>query len=57
MKLSQAIKILGFMEKDQHIDAELFDLFLTSGVHQTYAEQFLDPAQIDEVDIAQYLSN
>ena len=44
------------MRNDQHIDADLFDLFLTSGVHQTYAQQFLDPSQIDEVDISEYLS-
>jgi len=55
-KLSEALRIMSFMRNDQHIDAELFDLFLTSGVHQAYAEKFLDPAQIDAVDINQYLS-
>lgn len=53
--LSEAIKILSFFKKDQHIDADLFDLFLTSGVYRDYAETFLSPDQIDEVDIAQYL--
>ena len=41
---------------ERYIDAELFDLFLTSGVYQTYAEKFLDPAQIDTVDVHQYLA-
>jgi HD-GYP domain-containing protein (c-di-GMP phosphodiesterase class II) len=54
--LSESIKIMSFMVKDQHLDAELFKLFLTSGVYQTFAMEFLNPEQIDEVDIEQYLS-
>ena len=46
--LSQAIKIMGFMKKDEHIDAELFDLFLSSGVHFEYAKRYLKPEQLDE---------
>ena len=53
--LSEALKIMSFMKRDQHIDPELFDLFLTSGVFRRYAERFLRPEQIDEVDIAPYL--
>jgi len=55
-KLSDCVKIMSFMKKDQHIDAELFELFLTSGVYKQYAETFLPPEQIDEVDISQYIS-
>jgi len=54
-KLSESIKIMSFMKKDAHIDPELFDLFLTSGVYKEYADRFLDPSQIDDVDISQYL--
>ena len=43
------------MNKDQHIDADLFRLFLESGVYKDYAERYLKPEQIDEVDISQYL--
>ncbi|MGB1025618.1 MAG: HD-GYP domain-containing protein, partial [Rhodospirillaceae bacterium] len=53
--LSEAIKILGFMVKDHHIDPDLFKLFLSSGVYMEYAERFLLPEQIDEVDISKYL--
>jgi hypothetical protein len=53
--LSEAIRIMGFMNKDQHIDPDLFELFLKSGVYQTYAEAFLDPAQIDAVDVDKVL--
>ena len=54
--LSESIKIMGFMVKDQHLDPELFQLFLSSGVYKEYAERFLEPSQIDEVDVGQYLS-
>jgi len=54
-KLSEAVSIMGRMKRDRHVDPELFDLFLTSGVYRRYAERFLDPAQIDGVDIAPYL--
>jgi hypothetical protein len=43
------------MSEDAHIDPDLFELFLRSDVWKTYAERFLDPAQIDRVDINQYL--
>jgi HD-GYP domain-containing protein (c-di-GMP phosphodiesterase class II) len=55
-KLSDAIEIMSFMKKDAHIDGDLFELFLTSGVYKKYAERFLDQGQMDEVDISQYLS-
>ena len=42
------------MTKGQHIDPELFQLFLRSGVYREYAECFLAPEQIDEVDISAY---
>jgi len=54
--LNEALRIMSFMSKDQHIDSDLFDLFLKSGVHQEYADQYINSAQIDTVDIYQYLS-
>ena len=54
--LSESIRIMSFMNKDQHIDPDLFELFLTSGVHMQYAERFLKPEQIDEVDVEKVLS-
>ena len=55
-KLSEALKIMYFMKQDQHIDADLFDLFLRAGVYRQYAEKYLSPEQRDEVDIGEYLS-
>jgi HD-GYP domain-containing protein (c-di-GMP phosphodiesterase class II) len=48
--LSQALKIMTFMKKDQHIDPDLFALFIRSGVYKRYAEKYLKPDQIDDVD-------
>lgn len=53
--LSEAIKIMSFMKKDSHLDPELFELFLRSGVYLDYAHRFMKPEQIDEVDVGQYL--
>ena len=53
--LSESIRILSFFKKDEHIDGDLFDLFLTSGIYKKYADRFLEPHQIDEVDINDYL--
>ncbi len=54
-KLSEAIRIMSFMKKDHHIDPEIFELFLTSGVYMEYAKHFLARELIDEFDIEQYL--
>lgn len=54
-KLSEAIKILSFMAKDKHIDADLFKLFLTSGIYKNYANDYLKPEQIDDTDITKYI--
>jgi HD-GYP domain-containing protein (c-di-GMP phosphodiesterase class II) len=54
-KLSESIKIMGFMVKDRHIDPDLFRLFLEAGIYKEYAEKFLQPEQIDEVDLTPHL--
>lgn len=55
-KLSESMRIMGFMKKDNHLDPELFDLFVTSGVYKKYAEKYLSPSLIDEVDEAALLA-
>ncbi|MDP6033423.1 MAG: HD domain-containing phosphohydrolase [Candidatus Marinimicrobia bacterium] len=49
--LSQAMRILGFMKNDAHIDVDLFDIFVKEKIYLKYAEEYLDPEQIDEVQI------
>lgn len=51
MPLSQALSILGRMKLENHIDPDLFDIFINEKVYLEYAEKFLDRNQIDEFDI------
>ena len=49
-KLSEAMRIMGFMNKDRHIDKDLFKIFVKEGIYKKYAKKFLKPNQIDKVD-------
>lgn len=49
-KLSECLKIMGLMKKDHHIDPDLFEIFIRQKVYLLYAEEFLDPEQIDQID-------
>ena len=55
--VSVAVDILHKMVGRQHVDRDVFELFLRSGVYLQYARRFLPAEQIDEVDIGQYLSD
>src|SRR4051812_39985358 len=48
--LSESLEILGRMRLNHHVDPDLFDIFVRRKVYRRYAEMFLDPEQIDEVD-------
>ncbi|OIQ99373.1 cyclic di-GMP phosphodiesterase response regulator RpfG [mine drainage metagenome] len=48
--LSESLYILGKMKLDNHIDPDLFDIFIRDKIYLKYAERFLEPAQMDEVD-------
>lgn len=48
--LTESLTILGKMKLDNHIDPDLFDLFIREKVYLRYAEKFLDAAQLDDVD-------
>jgi len=50
--LSESLAILGKMKVDQHIDADLFDVFIREGIYLKYAQEFLEPEQIDLVDLS-----
>jgi HD-GYP domain-containing protein (c-di-GMP phosphodiesterase class II)/HAMP domain-containing protein len=47
--LMEALRILGFMKQDGHIDPELFYVFLREKVYVRFSEEFLEPDQIDEI--------
>ena len=53
--LSESLNILGKMCLDNHIDPDIFDLFVREKIYLQYAEKFLDAEQIDAVDHANVL--
>ena len=48
--LSESLEILGRMKLNNHVDPDLFDIFVRRKVYRRYAEMFLDAEQIDAVD-------
>jgi hypothetical protein len=50
MKLSQAMDIMHKLRSSGHIDSDLFDVFVQEKVYLQYAQQYLDPWQIDEIN-------
>ena len=55
-KLSQAMRIMGYMKNDYHIDKDLFKIFVKSGVYKQYAEKYLSDDQLDDIDEASVLA-
>ncbi|MDP1537625.1 MAG: HD domain-containing phosphohydrolase [Burkholderiales bacterium] len=50
--LTESLTILGRFKLNGHIDPDLFDVFMWDKVYEKYAKEFLDPEQIDVVDVA-----
>lgn len=46
-KLSEALFILKKLKEENHIDPDLYDVFIDQKVYKKYAEKFLDNYQID----------
>lgn len=55
LKLSEAIGILARMRDEQHIDADLFEIFLRSGVYLRYAMGHMPAALVDDVHVEDFL--
>lgn len=53
MPLSQSLAIMGRMVENNHLDPDLFRVFIDKQVYMQYAERFLQPEQIDAIDISQ----
>ena len=49
-KLSECLKIMGIMKQDEHIDPDIFEIFIKQRVYLDYADEFLDPEQIDNIE-------
>lgn len=50
--LSEVLTILGQMVQGHEIDADLFDVFVREGIWLDYARQYLQPEQLDTVDVS-----
>lgn len=50
--LTESLEILGKFSQEGHIDPDLFHVFVREKVYLDYAQRFMDPAQIDEVNHA-----
>jgi HD-GYP domain-containing protein (c-di-GMP phosphodiesterase class II) len=48
--LTESLNILGKFATGGHIDPDLFDIFIRRKIYLQYAQQYMDPAQIDAVD-------
>ena len=55
MKISQALGILKKMRQDNHIDPDLFELFVRSRVWEKYARSSLLPDQLDVEDASAFI--
>jgi len=49
--LNESLLIMTKMACDGDIDTNLFELFISQGIYQQYADEYLDKRQIDTVDI------
>ena len=54
MKISQALSIMKRMRDSNHIDPDLYELFVRARVWEKYAKQVLDPSQLDVQDASVY---
>lgn len=55
MKISQSLSILQKMRDQNHIDPDLYELFVKSRVWEKYARSHLRPEQLDITDPSAYL--
>jgi HD-GYP domain-containing protein (c-di-GMP phosphodiesterase class II) len=56
LTLSESMQIMGRMKADNHLDPELFDVFVRSGVYRSFGERYLPAKLLDEVDEAALLA-
>ena len=40
------------MKQDDHIDPDIFEIFIKQRIYLDYADEFLDPEQIDKIEEA-----
>lgn len=53
-KLSEVLRIMQEMKNSGHIDPDLYSVLINRGVYQEYAEGYMRPEQIDNINIENY---
>lgn len=54
-KLSEVLKIMQEMKNTGHLDPDLYELFIKSGVYLEYAKEYIDKDQIDDINPEEFL--
>ena len=54
-KLSQVLRIMQEMKNTGHLDPDLYELFIKSGVYLDYAKEYIDKDQIDDINPEEFL--
>ncbi len=49
--LSETLTIMGRMKLEDHLDPDLFDVFISEKVYLEFAKAYLEPSQMDDFDI------
>jgi len=49
--VSECLNILGIMVRNNHLDPDIFAIFIESEVYKKYIIEFANPEQLDEVDL------
>jgi HD-GYP domain-containing protein (c-di-GMP phosphodiesterase class II)/HAMP domain-containing protein len=53
LTVMEALRKMGSMKQEGHIDPDLFDVFVNEKIYLRYAERYLPPTQIDEIVLSQ----
>jgi len=51
--LSETLTIMGRMKLGDHLDPDLFDVFISQRVYLKFAKEYLEPSQMDNFDITE----
>ncbi len=51
--LSETLTIMGRMKLGDHLDPDLFDVFIQEKIYLEFAKEYLESSQLDEFDISQ----
>jgi HD-GYP domain-containing protein (c-di-GMP phosphodiesterase class II) len=56
LSLRESLEIMTKMKADNHLDPDLFDVFIRSGVYRTFGERYLPAHLLEQIDEAALLA-